>query len=192
MEGRRRAHERMCKGVAATLILNRRTFAMSKVSMSPYVQDHINTVKNSVMNLARGKGTRCPCCDQFVKIYRRQISSTMARQLMHVAKNYAFEDFQIGVVKDHGPPSGVSDFSKLSYWGLIEPVKKSVLDKGKTSGKWRITNDGRLFANKMSSVQQYAMLYNGKVIDRDGPMVDIVQCLGEHFDYDEIMKPAYS
>lgn len=141
------------------------------------------------MEKARGKGASCPCCGQFVKVYRRTINSTMARQLIaayqrHGAGNW-FHTRDV-VLTD---TAGAGDFSKMEYWGLIARDMAHVQgDDGKrTSGMWKITQIGAEFIEGKALVAQYAFVYNGQLLELAGPMVSIQTALGNQFDYRHIM-----
>src|SRR5581483_4009600 len=68
------------------------------------------------------QGLKCPCCTQFVKLYKRKIYSTPARGLIELyrlhQKNPQQAYFHISDIESMRK-SGGGDFAKLMYWGLV-------------------------------------------------------------------------
>jgi len=50
---------------------------------------------------------------------------------------------------------------------------------------------GLAFAYKRISVPKFKYIYNDTVFDTEGPDIDILDCIGEHFDYNELMKANF-
>jgi hypothetical protein len=127
-------------------------------------------------------GAPCPCCSQFAKVYRRKITSPMARGLIKqfrlVGQSFAHS---ASLVK-----SETHEFSQLSWWGLIEEVPEPRPDGGK-AGWWRITDLGRAFVLDETTVQKYARIYDGRVLGLKGDQVSIIDALGTKFNYHELM-----
>lgn len=131
-------------------------------------------------------GARCPCCNQYSKIYRRQINSGMARSLIAMYL--------------HGPqgqwvhvPSKVGARSreegKLRYWGLIEEQVDVQRDDGGRAGYWRLTDAGRAWVTGRCTVPKFAAVYNNTVLRRYGDPISITDALGSKFNYSELMHP---
>lgn len=150
----------------------------------------MSEVKRNLFDKAKQKGAKCPCCGQFTKIYRRTINSMMARQLCHAADTFQpGVEFHVGELPQCA--SGVGDWAKLEYWGLIRAVATE--DEGDTvrkSGIWTVTEKGYLFAQKKAYVPKYAIVYNGRLLELEGNHIDITDALGKKFSYAEIMKPV--
>jgi len=125
-------------------------------------------------------GARCPCCRQYVKVYRRKLNSAMSRALM-VMYHYRGHDWTHAdhVVRAASTRMG-HDWIGVHYWDLIEPHPERV-------GYWRITPDGIEFARNRSTVLSHAVVYNQKRLRLEGKLVSIVTTLGKHFDYPELM-----
>jgi len=143
--------------------------------------------KAQTMEKARKKGTACPCCGQFVKVYTRTINSTMARQLITAWHKHGHDWFHtrdVALVES----SGAGDFSKLENWGLIRrrPHVQG-LEGTRTSGMGQITPLGKDFIEGRALVKMYALIYNGDLLGQDGPDMHIQHALGKKFDYREIM-----
>lgn len=160
-------------------------FQAPSQQMIDLVMDHVRT---DLEKQARGKGGTCPCCNQFVKVYRRTINSMMANQLCHAAKNYDITDeFHVGELPQCA--SGVGDWAKLQYWGLIREVDADNDGSKRKAGVWRITEKGVMFAERKAYVPKYAIVYNGRLLELEGENIDIVQALGQKFNYAQIMQP---
>ena len=142
-------------------------------------------------NLTPEEGT-CQCCGQKIKVYRRNIFSNMAYWLIRLVQiNRDTDDWvHVGDLtlpsgRDAGSNGGA--FSMLRYWGLIEP--KMNRDKSKRcSGFWKPTNMGFNFVMRNDTVIKFCHTYNMQIMNWSGPEVDIVECLGERFDYEELMS----
>lgn len=139
--------------------------------------DTLATARAEVFaGMQKSKGIICPCCEQKVKVYKRQITSSMAHQLVSLAKvktvGYIHVEKWRSIVNNSGGTMGGGEHSRLQFWGLIE-----------TSGKgyWRITNDGREFAFGYGTVQKFARVYNNTFLGFDGPQVSIQDCLGSRY-----------
>jgi hypothetical protein len=131
-------------------------------------------------------GARCPCCNQYTKVYRRQINSGMARSLIAMYL--------------HGPqgqwvhlPTQVGARSreegKLRYWGLVEEQVTVQRDDGGRAGYWRLTDAGRDWVTGKSTVPKFASVYNNTVLRHYGEQVSISDALGSKFNYNELMAP---
>lgn len=132
------------------------------------------------------EGMDCPCCGQFIKVYRRRIHSTMAKQLIQFLR-YCEKNFKLEAhVRDFidGHPG---DFAKLAYWGLIVQKAKADGEDQKSSGRWSLTTRGVRFARYQTVEPTYARVRDGEVLGLEGPAIDIAQCLGKKYSYSEVM-----
>ena len=78
-----------------------------------------------------------------------------------------------------------NNFQKLRYWGIIEKEESK-------SGWWRITSQGRLFANNKIKIPKSVWTFNNKVVKTVGSIF-IEECTGQwrkREDYIQDMKPA--
>ena len=136
-------------------------------------------------------GTHCPCCEQYVKQYKRKLNVGMARFLILLAKKSSGQNPWLYVVDifkndDHPHPIRWGDYGKLRFWGLVE--SKDDLGKGgKSAGYWRITEKGYQFL--MGEIRVFKHIYslNNKLVGFSSETIDIHDALGEHFDYYELM-----
>lgn len=138
------------------------------------------------------KGTRCPCCFQFAKIYRRKLNSSMARGLLtlyHFVKAHPQEEqLHIPSIFRDKKVCSSNDGSLLRHWGLIQPFTGIRKDGSKRVGRYRLTPLGVKFAQKSASVKAYAVLYNEELIGLEGEPTTIQDALGKKFSYEELMR----
>lgn len=161
--------------------------------MTDLFQFHQEQARSQVMEKAKDGGTTCPCCGQRVQVYRRKITSMMARQLIEMyrltrnGKHWVHtKDMVLG-----GSSSG--DFAKLKFWGLIEPMPHNPGDKGKkTSGYWKITQKGWKFVQGTTEVPKYSFVFNDELQSISDEYTDIRKCLDDKFDYAELMRGTYA
>jgi hypothetical protein len=150
-------------------------------------------------------GVFCPCCGRIARQMPRTISIPMAYGIVLFhrefyggpphAIDYAadgwirttafFQRYQseLGLTTPT-TLSGGGDFTKLGYYGFIEPRG------GKTgSGYWRLTPWGRQWALNLCSVPVRFLTYRrGYVIDYSSTFVTIRDVLnGSEYHYDEII-----
>jgi hypothetical protein len=126
-------------------------------------------------------GVHCPCCDQWAKVYTRKLSSGIARVLI---KQWITHHQEFAHTASLIPK--LREGHKLAYWGLLE-AEGTVRDDGGHSGRWRITDQGRLFVLDGLRVPRYARVYNGTVLELRGAEVGIQDALGDKFNYVELM-----
>lgn len=151
-----------------------------------------------------GRGATCPCCNQFVKLYKRPFNKSMAFVLLLIARYYR----RIGVKSEEwlhvpsyiaevavGNPRRAAavrgDWAKLKFWGLIEE-KPEVRDDGSPRvGYWRMTQLGRQFVDREVKVSSHVYIYNGEPLQRSvDEQITIDDALGTEFNYSEIMAEA--
>lgn len=131
-------------------------------------------------------GARCPCCEQYARIYKRKLNKTMVKALGRVYKATAPHR---GFV--HGPTilrgSGVfgGDLGKLAYFGLIEEEAGRRPDGGR-KGWWRVTNKGRAFIQGHIELPKYVHVYDGRVLGTSGDPLGIHD-VAPRFDFTELM-----
>lgn len=140
-------------------------------------------------------GVRCPCCEQYARIYRRKLNNAMARLLIWLVRHYQEENRWYSI---HEFPliqgrRGGGDFAKLSYWGLAISFDQEceILDHPgdeQHSGKWRPELKGVDFVRNTILVPEYAYVYNGRLLGFSDDHVDIMTCLGTSFSYEELMN----
>jgi hypothetical protein len=142
-------------------------------------------------------GVRCPCCDQFAKVYRRTMTSAMARALIEMWKIYKDAgDIRewIHVPSSLGPRFSAArggDFAKMRYWGLVEEATGNVLSPTETdsphAGYWRITDTGIAFVEGRVTVPKHIFLYDGELIKLSVEPLGVDEALKERFSYTDLM-----
>lgn len=154
-----------------------------------------DTLENAKVWLAENvnKGVRCPCCQQFAKLYRRPLYATMARMLILFYKIPGSDDWLH--INDVIRVTGCSEFrcgdwAKLKHWALIEDRKKEEDDDKKNSGFWRITPTGKAFVERKYRIKSHILLYDGNFCGFEGEDVYIDHCLGKNFSYGELLGDA--
>lgn len=128
-------------------------------------------------------GTICPCCGRFGKLYERPLYNRMAEALIVLywksRRRYIHVESELKKLKN-ASTSIRGDFAKLRYWGLIKPHPDR-------RGYWRITIKGMSFVRNRSRIPRAAIMLNKKLFGFSGQTINIVEALGEKFDYDELM-----
>ena len=135
-----------------------------------------------------GLGGYCPVCDRWGKIYPRSLNSAMARGLLWLVKQQPRSDGWIEVAEI--APRWMlrtPQFASLKYWGLVATMPVDKGSKVKSSGLWQVTDKGRAFAHQQLTVHKYVHVYNDTALGLDGDQVYITDCLGDKYDYQQIM-----
>lgn len=154
----------------------------------------MTTIEEAKVELRKNlaEGMECPCCTQFVKMYRKAFPSIAARTLIAMSKAETDQDgyvYVAPVVNSLKTKVGIGGAATLShFWGLIETRPGVREDGSKRVGWWRITPLGRLFLTNQMTVSKYARMFNGELYGMAGPQITISQALGNKFDYSELMK----
>jgi hypothetical protein len=143
----------------------------------------------------RDEGVRCPCCDQFAKVYRRKLNTGMARSLLWLVgkslrntKDGTEPDGWVHLGKE--APQWVQrsrELAKLVHWNLVEQAVNEDTTK-RTSGIWRPRPLGRSFVFGMTTLPKRVYLYNNSVLGFDEETTTIQDALGAKFDYAELME----
>ena len=133
------------------------------------------------------KGTECPCCGQFVKLYKRKLGSVMGRAIIRLY-NLGEGYHHVKEIIKGISATGTNDFSKLKYWQLIKEMPNlEDLDK-KNCGYWKITQKGIEFVKQNIDVPSHVHIYNGKVLGFEDTTTNIIASLGNKFSYKELMN----
>ena len=143
------------------------------------------------------EGAECPCCTQFVKLYRRTITSSMAAWLIeffHADLDGDPEGWIKVSARDWKYMKG-GDYAKLRHWGLIEAHpdnQEAGAPDRKSAGYWRITMHGRDFVRGRCAVRQHVHIFADRRIESGagGNPVLIWECLRNRFSYNDLMGAA--
>lgn len=134
------------------------------------------------------KGTDCPCCGQFVKLYKRKLTSSMAYGLLLLKDKTEWTHVE-NYFKTLDIPSSIrGDISKLVYWKMLERQEGKREDGSNRIGYYRITQLGINFVNNMQDVPSHVLIYNNKFQGYSDTRTNIVKFLGNKFNYSELMK----
>ena len=139
-------------------------------------------------------GANCPCCNQFVKRYKRKLNSSMAHALVLIYKFFEHNKDRwlhvpsyLSTVSSSAAARG-GDWSKLRYWGLILPQKGTREDGSERVGNYRITELGKQFITGQAQVRKHVYLYNQEALPYDdGEKTSIREALGTKFNYADLM-----
>lgn len=140
-------------------------------------------------------GTHCQCCNQYVKLYKRKINSTMAHRLITFWKyieenNLHGQYIQAEEMFTEKKLKPCSDFAKLRWWGLIHAKKELRDDGSDRNGYYRLTADGLMFVRGLMRVDEYKCSFNQQIYRPENPVnqVSIQDCLRKAFNYQELMN----
>lgn len=145
-------------------------------------------------NLVAGRTCKCALCGQTAKVYKRHLHIALALFLIEMyrktsslppEKRWVHIDRELIVAKDYCISR---EYSKLRFWGLLEPKEKGHDPERPGAGYWRLTIKGFAFVEGKIKVQSCAEVYNNKPIRLSGDMVSIEDALGKKFDYKELMR----
>jgi hypothetical protein len=129
-------------------------------------------------------GTHCPCCNQTVKLYPRKLNSNMAVFLVSLVRLWKKEQrpYKYKECRFHG-----RDYSYLSLWDLARTAKSDDSRK-RMSGMWEPTQKGIDFVEQKIEVPSHAYCYNGAVVRMAKSNTNIIESLGDDFNYAELMQ----
>ena len=134
-------------------------------------------------------GGKCPICDRWGKVYKRNINSTMAKSLIWLcgASNGDWVD-----VPKVAPRWLVSSnqLPTLKWWGLIDR-KEQLDDTKKFSGFWKPTALGIDFVYNAKEIPKSVFTYNNNVEGFSSELVNIRDCFDEHFNYSDVLSTSF-
>lgn len=143
----------------------------------------------------RRHGVKCAMCFQTAAERKRHLHHSMARALM-VIYHY-FEDHpkkkwlhvERYLKKQADVDAAVrGDFAKPVHWHLLEKKSGTKPDGNRSTGKYRITPLGKMFALEEVEVPAFVWLYNAKCYGVSVKTVNIRDILEKKFfDYDLLM-----
>jgi len=134
-------------------------------------------------------GTHCPTCNRFIKRYKRKLNSGMCRTLIWLY-HYQRETGQRWVKVADVAPTYVlrtNEISRLAVWNLAKEKSISDDEDKRTSGLYRITNDGMDFVEGKLDVPSHVLLMSNKVERFSETTTNIRRALGSKFSYNELM-----
>lgn len=142
-----------------------------------------------ILHAEMNDGTKCPCCEQNVKVYRRALNASMARSLIWLVCFCKNAPRWVNVPKD--APKWLQrsrELPKLAYWGMIVSRPNTDDPSKRCSGEWAPTQRGYDFAHGEIAVPSHVGVYNGTVRYYSEKLTTIQAALGKAFDYHELMR----
>ena len=134
------------------------------------------------------KGVSCPCCGQFVKLYKRKLNSGMAITLIRIYSDNGKAWVNVKDFLRKKRYTNSHDWTLLRYWGIMEEeMKEPDNEMKKTNGVWRITKKGQEFIFDQIKVVSHIQIYNGKLRGTEGALIGIKEALGNKFNYNELV-----
>jgi hypothetical protein len=130
-------------------------------------------------------GTNCPLCTKHVQIYQRSVSSGSARMLIAVYRWHrrGEEVISSDKISELGW-TGSSDYAKMRWWGLMEPVGQQRTKDQNSSGLWKLTDKGIAFVQDRVTIRKYVREYRSSPLGEPyGEEVGIRDALRNKFDY---------
>jgi hypothetical protein len=153
----------------------------------PYVPDDSWTLGQAKAWLRErlDDGAECPCCTQRAQRYHRKLNSSATHALILMYRAHRRE-------WGHGPSTSTvaragGELARCRYWHLIEEADWQREDGGR-AGWWRITDLGEQFIYNRVKVPSHAYIYDNRLMKLDDRVtINIVEALGRHFNYHELM-----
>lgn len=136
-------------------------------------------------------GADCPCCTQFVKVYKWKLNSGMARCLILLHRYHEQHGDTWCHLHHYLVERGqyIGYFPMLRHWGLIEAREGKRDDGNPRGGFYRITELGRAFVRGELDVPRSLFVFNNRVLEVDEEeRTTIHTALGDKFNYSEMMK----
>lgn len=155
-----------------------------------FEKDTLSIAKDYILK-NRDAGVSCPCCDRFIKVYKRSLHASMGYWLVRFYKAYLHEDrwWHINELCQNKKGISTGDYSYLECWGLLKH-KMNEDSETKDSGLWKITENGIRFVKGEILMPKKAHILNvsTNVIDFSEEKVSIHDVLRKKFDYYELMR----
>jgi len=134
-------------------------------------------------------GTRCPCCEQHVKIWKRKMNRMVAASLLWLGKQHAAGRTWVRVADAPRKLDMRGEFTKARYWGLIVRAPNDHGQK-RTSGLWRLTDGGHEFVFRGGTNPDAVFVFNNKVLRFSEKSITIDEALGVDFSYADLVRSA--
>ncbi len=80
------------------------------------------------------------------------------------------------------------DYHKLVLWGLLDKLVEDREDGSSRNGYYRLNGKSIMFCEGKLRVKETALILNGKFEGFEGKEVDIIECLGVKFNYQQLMN----
>jgi len=155
----------------------------------------MDTIQEAIAFLEthRDTGVDCPCCGQYVKLYKRKLNAGMARFLIGLyrlgKKNIGDMYFSPSAVLEEMeiPNTQALDYSILKHFSFIKENDDKRENKSK-AGFWMLTSSGEQFVLQNILTAMYVHVYDNRLFSTSGDSIRIKEALGGKFIYDELMS----
>ena len=131
------------------------------------------------------EGTRCPCCNRYVKLYKRKLSAEMVVFLIALCREYKGDYLDIRKLQRWKYQRG--DYAYLAHWGLVEQQDGNAEGK-RGSAHWKPTGAAFQFILRHTLMPSHIHMLCGDYLGHSKNLVSVDKVLGEKFNYDELMK----
>lgn len=141
-------------------------------------------------------GSSCPCCDQYVRRYRRPLTASMIYVLVLIDRYFQTHSDWLHVpsyLLELNLPSkrGAAirgDWAKLKFWQFIIEKPEVRGDGSPRIGFWKITELGHSFVHLKIQAPSRIWIYNQQFWGFDQRvMITAKQALKKKFHYDDLM-----
>lgn len=152
-----------------------------------YVGDSLPEAREYIKKEAYGKkGTRCPCCEKYVKSYKRKFTHDMARFMVLLVWTFERTGNWVDITTFNFRGG---DYAKVVFWDLVEHKPNIDDPEKKESGMWRPTALGIKFAHKLESIPRNVHLnWKGEFEGTSGLPIFIDKALQNKFNYTELIS----
>jgi hypothetical protein len=134
------------------------------------------------------EGVDCPCCTQFVKLYKRKLNSGMAFALINIYNRKTDDWMNVREYFRENNMRDNNDWTRLGIWGLIEERKGKPEHGGKTMGEWKITEKGKSFVRGELRVPSHFNFFDNELYGFSDTTTSIIEALGNKFNYEELIN----
>lgn len=118
-------------------------------------------------------GAICPCCERYDKVYNRPINGGTVGNLIRLyrkGKQDGWQEFHH--IDSFANQLTGRDFPILRFIGLLERAEHDD-EKKKTSGMYRITQDGIDFVEGRTTIPERLFLYHDELADTSEKRVSV-------------------
>lgn len=137
---------------------------------------------------ALSKGTRCQCCGQFAKTYKRKLTATMARGLLKIYVFFEQNPNSEWVHIHNLRVCNSNEGALLRHWGLIAKKIDVKEDGNPNTGYYKLTELGRQFVENKVAIPTHIFTYDNNLLGYSEEKEYISGAFWKNFNYREIME----
>jgi len=134
------------------------------------------------------EGMVCKLCDRFGQLYKRSLLGVMAAGVVWLVRESGRRQRRWVHITE-APKWLLENGGVLQttrHWDLVEQREENTKPHTRTSGMWRPTDEGVAFVDHGAKVPKYAFTYNTLCHGHEGPDIDVIQAMGNKFNYWEL------